>query len=426
MVEARQLLQLKRYPDAEQRLREALTSEPEDFLAHRLLALALYHQEREGEALPEAERAISLAPDDPNNHYVLAAILLAMDRPQQARQSAQEALRLDPNIPAYHALLARIYVKQKQWQRAREAAESGLRLAPEHVECINVRAMALVGLGEREQASELIETALAQEPEEALSHANMGWTLLHRNQPEKAMEHFREALRLDPMSQWARAGIIEALKARNPLYRLILRYFLWMSRLTKSERWTTIFVSSGVMRGLRVLARQIPLLWIVVLPLVLFYQLFVFLTWVARPLFGFFLLFDPFGRLALPEEERVAAKWVGGALVASGVSFVLFLLLVVPGFLLELPLLGFGFLVLAVAAFAFMMPLAGIFVVPEGVRRTFLAVYAGLLGALGVATAVLTALGTPWSAGIALLLGLAFIVGWSLFAWISNLLLVIK
>ncbi|MFP4343553.1 MAG: tetratricopeptide repeat protein [Anaerolineales bacterium] len=37
-----------------------------------------------------------------------------------------------------------------------------------------------------------------------------------------------------------------------------------------------------------------------------------------------------------------------------------------------------------------------------------------------------TVLGTPWSAGIALLLGLAFIVGWSLFAWISNLLLVIK
>ena len=35
---------------------------------------------------------------------------------------------------------------------------------------------------------------------------------------------------------WARVGMIEALKARNPVYRLLLLYFLWMSRLARRAR----------------------------------------------------------------------------------------------------------------------------------------------------------------------------------------------
>src|SRR5581483_7555851 len=96
---------------------------------------------------------------------------------------------------------------------------------------------ALVKLGRKTEAASTIDGALQRDPENARSHANQGWTYLHRGEPKLAMVHFREALRIDPTLDWARAGMVEALKAHNVIYRWVLRYFLFMSRLNKQARW---------------------------------------------------------------------------------------------------------------------------------------------------------------------------------------------
>ena len=68
----------------------------------------------------------------------------------------------------------------------------------------------------------------ARDPDDAFSHANQGWTLLEQGNRKKAMEHFRESLRLDPTNGWAQAGLVEAIKAGNPVYAVMLKYFLWI------------------------------------------------------------------------------------------------------------------------------------------------------------------------------------------------------
>jgi len=110
-------------------------------------------------------------------------------------------------------------------------------LDPEHAGCLNLRAMAEVKLGRKAQAAATIEAALARDPENAGTHANRGWTYLEESDPGRALEHFREALRLDPENEWAREGMVEALKARHGVYRLVLRCFLWMQKLGESARW---------------------------------------------------------------------------------------------------------------------------------------------------------------------------------------------
>ena len=55
---------------------------------------------------------------------------------------------------------------------------------------------------------------------------------MHAGDFRGALEHFREALRLNPSPEWARAGLVEALKARYPS-AASLRYFLWMSTLSR-------------------------------------------------------------------------------------------------------------------------------------------------------------------------------------------------
>src|SRR5581483_9313344 len=206
-------------------------------MAHSLLAICHVERERYDDATREAREAIVLDPELPYAHYVHALVLQRRRRNDEALRAAAEALALDPDNPHFHGLAAQIHLAERRWTRALEEADAGLRLDAGDVHCTNLRAAALVQLGRRAEAGATMEGALARDPDNAASHANQGWTLLHAGDPKKAMDHFRESLRLDPAGDWAKAGIVEALKARNVVYGLMLRYFLFMGRLSGGARW---------------------------------------------------------------------------------------------------------------------------------------------------------------------------------------------
>ncbi len=418
------LLDTKRYQDAEIKLREMLARTPNDARAHALLSYAMYLQDHNLGALKEAQTAIGLDPNDPTGYHVQSLALLELGRTRESLSAIQEALRINPDFAPYYATLSRIYVRKKDWEKALSAAEDGLHVDSEHIPCINLRALALVNMGEKDEAAETIEVALARDPENATTHANQGWALLHRGDHRQALIHFREALRLNPMSDWARQGIVEALKARNVIYRLMLRYFLWMSRLTMAEQWGAAAAISGARRALHVIARQVPILYIVVLPISLIYFFFAVLTWTARPLFALVLRFDRFGRLALPREEIVASNWVGASLLVSLGSLILGPVIGLVLFLTQrteyalFPLLAF--LVLALAALAMIVPISGVFRCRPGGGRVVLAVYTALLALAGLAAFVLVLFG-GWGTAAAVVPVLLFIAGWTSYTWIASL-----
>jgi len=402
------LLNTKRYTDAEEMLREALAAEPNSARAHALLSHALYAQDRNAAALHEAEVAIGLDPEQSSHHYLRARALLALERAGTAMSAIQEALRLKPDDPNYHALVARIHLKRKAWAKAQRAAEQGLQFDPEHVTCLNLRALALTNLGERQDARQTLASALARDPNNALTHANQGWALLHANDHQGALEHFREALRLNPLLDWARSGILEALKARNPIYRLLLRYFLWMSRLTAEEQWETVAIVSAAWRVLRISARAFPPLYIIVAPLSLFYWFFSLLTWTARPLFAMLLRYDREGRLALPREDMIASNWVALCLLTAG-----------GGLIGAMLCANLGFLVLTLCGLAMILPIAGVFRCDPGIGRVVLIVYTVLLALCGLGASVLAIVGS-WGLVGASVLGVAFVIGWSSFSLIAT------
>ena len=195
--------------------------------------LCLAHREQFADATAETRQAIHLAPDFPFAHFAHARVLFDRNRFAEALPAVNEAIRLEPEDSDQYALLANLHLQESRWREALHAAEQGLQFDPEHVGCTNLRAIALVKLGRKAEAGRTIDTALAKNPDNALTHANQGWTLLEQGQPKKAHEHFREALRLDPQNDWARRGIIEALKARNFIYALMLKYFLWMAKFSR-------------------------------------------------------------------------------------------------------------------------------------------------------------------------------------------------
>lgn len=311
MARAELLLGQNRPDLAEQHLRLALASDPNNARAHMHLAGCLRDREKFTEATDEARAAIGLAPDDPDAHWMLSSIFSERNMPSEAMTAIQEAIRLWPAAPGYWAQLAALHIDAKRYREGLEAAERGLQLDPEHTACTNLRALALRGMGKRDDAADAVRAALARNPENPVSHANLGWNLLHQSKPTEALEHFSEALRRQPDLEWARQGVLEALRARWLPYRLMLRYFLFMSRLSSRAQWAIILGGYFAFRGIRSLANAYPDLGPYLWPVLAAFIVFAVSTWLAVPLSNLTLLFNRFGRLALSKAERLGSTIFG-------------------------------------------------------------------------------------------------------------------
>jgi tetratricopeptide (TPR) repeat protein len=362
-----------RYDLADREFRQALAESPDDGMAHGFLALCLLHQDRKDEALHEADEAVRHEPDQAFCHNVRGTILGDLERYTEAAASAEEAIQLDPDESDHFGLMASVELGRRRWAEALEAAEHGLSLDPQDMRCINIRALALLQLGRKDEAAEALGSALADDPENALTHASQGWTLLHQGDHVRALEHFREALRIDPELEWARLGIVEALKARYLIYRLMLRFFLWIGRQSTVAQWVVIL---GFVFGrslLASLARAYPPLKPFIGPVLALSFAFLLLTWIASPLFNLLLRLNRFGRLALSRDQRIASNWIGACFVLAVTFFVASMVKV--SLLTIFGTLYFGFL---------LMPLAVTFGREPGRSRWLMAGYTAIVAALGL------------------------------------------
>ena len=379
VTRAQLLLAQSRPADAERESMLALAQQPDDPQALALLALSRLQQGKRELALEAAQSAVGLAPDEPFLHNVHAHVLREAGRNDEARAVTQEAIRLDPGDADHFSLLASIELGRGKWQPALEASEQALALNPEHVGAANLRAMALVRLGRKAEAMESVDYALDRAPDDAFSHANQGWNQLHRNQPKKAQEHFREALRLDPELEYAREGMLEALKARNPIYRVMLAYFLWMGRQSARFQWAFIL---GIFFGnsaVRTLARTQPELNWLWWPLLGLFYAFVYLSWTAQPMFNLLLCFDRFGRHVLSRDQRLGAACFG-VVFGAGLGSLAWLIAAADETAKDLALLG-------VVVFAVISICVAATFARTGRTRTILAGATGLLAAFAAGAA---------------------------------------
>ena len=317
LLRAQKLLEQRRYDLAERELRQVLEHQPNHAGAHAMLALCHSQARRHDEAIAESRQAFGLAPDDAYVHYIHSVVLHDAGQYRQSRQAVDQAIAINPTNADYFALLASLFVTGERWKDAAESARKGLALFAEHVDCKNILAIAQVHLGQRDEARTTIRGALGEDPDNPLTHANQGWAYLHENQPKMALEHFREALRLGPGNEWAKAGLVEGLKARNPIYRLLLAYFLWMSRLDGRVRMGLIIGAYVLYRVMRGVAESVPESMPFIMPFLILYIAFVVLSWLGAPFFNLLLRLNKYGRYALNRTQRIQSNAFGAMLLLT-------------------------------------------------------------------------------------------------------------
>ena len=315
---ARLLLDHEQHARAEEELNQALAAAPDHAEAHALMALCLSkNKDRWRDATTFAERAVHLAPDQPFGFVALARLLDLRNHLPEALAAVDQALALNPYLTPAHALRAGILLQLKRYQECLEAAETGLSIEPDDDSCGSLRTMALERLGRTTDALGEAQRSLAHNPDSSSSHSSMGWALLNSGQYRAAQESFREALRLDPTNEFARAGMINALKNDRFIFRQVYKFYTWMGRMSGNMQWVIILSIFFGQKILGQLAANNPALAPWITPIIHTIIAFCLLTWIANPLFETFLRFHPMGRFLLSRKEKWASNVIGGIIAGS-------------------------------------------------------------------------------------------------------------
>jgi hypothetical protein len=208
------------------------------------------------------------------------------------------------------------HLGRRRWADAVSAADKALSLDPESEAARGLRAVALAMSGRGAGWQKAADGTLAVAPNSALAHAFSGQAHLVRGGEREAAEQFREALRLDPESEFAQAGLADAMKAGHPLFRPFFRFFLWQERLSRGWKIALIVGPLLVVRALRPAADHTPLL----IGLIALWIPFVAGTWMSVPIANLALRVSPVGRAVLPAEQKRSSGaflvFVGAALLA--------------------------------------------------------------------------------------------------------------
>ncbi len=303
------LIEHNKLDQAQQKIGEGLLQYPDSGDLHAMQAKVHKANNKPKDALEAIERAIGCEPEEDYFFYLKAMIHLEKDAYQKAMENVDIALSFNPYQAEYYGVKSAILLNLQHKERAVEIARKGLEISPENAFCQNVLSMALTRSRQTVDSRIILENQLEQDPENAFTHANMGHQCLREGDIPKAKEHFGAALAIDPTNEYAKSGMLQAIKASNILFRKLLEYSYFMEKHTRQNQWLIII-------GVLVLVNVLPFL----LPL---YIILILWTWFTGPLSDVIIYFDKYSRYLLSKTEMLTTQINIGLLSGALISLLL-------------------------------------------------------------------------------------------------------
>ena len=195
--------------------RDAVSTQPQDPQAHRLLAAALRLEgDREG-ALAAIDQAIALAPEDAHLHLERAGLLLHERQLDEAQAALARAIGLDPNqFPAY-IVQAQLALGRGDLDEAGRIVRTAARIAPDHPQVAAIEGMLALRRGDADRALALLSAAIERAPDEPQLHNALGFAYLAKGHFAFAEQAFRRMLDSDPQSRPLRALVADIVRRQG-------------------------------------------------------------------------------------------------------------------------------------------------------------------------------------------------------------------
>jgi tetratricopeptide (TPR) repeat protein len=215
---AEALIAVGRYAEAIEKLRPAISSDPQNPELHGLLGSALLGMKQWKEALRAGRSAAALAPDTVQPYLVIAFALLPLSKPRKALKAAMEALRLNPMEPASMHAVAEAQLMCGKVKDAEAMASRLIELQPESPTGFDLRGRALIGrkrfpLTGRKQfrdAEADFREALRLQPDDVGLNNNLGVALQEQKKKKEAIEAFERAAKADPTAKRPQENLVIA------------------------------------------------------------------------------------------------------------------------------------------------------------------------------------------------------------------------
>lgn len=193
----------------------ALEENPDSWMAHHDLGLALFREDRIEEAIEHYAEAVRLRPNDPEYRYSLGTALLRIPRTEEAIEHLREALRLFPDYPEAHNNLGNALLQVGQTQEALMHYDAALRLQPDFADAQFNAGRALLRAGRPEKAIDHLQRAVRLTPDSPDAHNDLAVALHETGRTPEAIEHLRRATLLAPDDARFRENL-EELTAMKP------------------------------------------------------------------------------------------------------------------------------------------------------------------------------------------------------------------
>jgi Flp pilus assembly protein TadD len=295
------LLDLGRPAEAERHFRDALATDPSNADLMVYLAQSLNVQERYAEARDAAREALAANPRHVGGLIILSAALAGLQDFEHALDANRHGLQIAPDLPQLHRQQGAILISQGRSAEAFGPLERARTLDPEDSLTVALVGAALFNVRRFPEAEQAVADALRLDPDNPEAHRIRGLLSLRQGGGRTAVDAHRTALRLDPTDPGFREDLATAMKSRNPLYGLLLRFADWQAGLPSGARWLVLLAPFIATRILRPFNDQ---LWAQVL-LVLIVAV-VMLTWALEPVMNTVLLCSSYARNLLPAATKLA------------------------------------------------------------------------------------------------------------------------
>jgi Flp pilus assembly protein TadD len=230
-----------RLVEAERLYREALSAEPANGDALRLLGTLLHQSGRHEQAIEALQRSLQRNTRIANTHNTLGEALRASRRISEAIGSYRDALVLDPAYPEAHNNLGIALRESGEVDEAIEELQMAVSLRPQYASAHFNLGTILLLKGELDGAAKHLRVAAELRPNDPAVHAALGDALsrLSRETLAEAIGSYRRAIALDPNHADAHKNLGMALLLsgdfENGWEEMEWR---WRSEVFTSPRWT--------------------------------------------------------------------------------------------------------------------------------------------------------------------------------------------
>lgn len=208
--------QCRIYKDVETLWSDVLLKNPNSWIAHNDLGIALQSKGRLDEAMAHYRRALQFRADAEvyNN---IANVFTQQGNSNEAAEYYLKALKVNPNYVNAYYNMGKLFQIQGKTDAAIDCFRQALRRNPALVEAHYSLGFALQTQGKLDEAQDCYRRALRQKPDFPEAYNNIGTILAVQGRLDEAVEHFHQALKFRPDYPKARQNLINTLKQQQLL-----------------------------------------------------------------------------------------------------------------------------------------------------------------------------------------------------------------